>query len=328
MISVGLIGYGYWGRNLARVINDHPKLSLIAICEIDELQYGEIEEKYPLSDYCSTLDELKKHELDAVFICTPTSTHCNLVLFCLDMNVHVFCEKPVAINTAEIALIKTKAKERKKHVMAGHIFEFNSIIVKIKELIDEGAIGDILYIAMNRTGLGPIRQDVNVVYDLATHDISILNFLLNQAPIEVSAHGSCFMSEHIEDVAFINLSYKNNMKASINVSWLEAKKERIIKIVGTQKMVIFDDTSLNEKLKIYQTGTSYQKFNGDFGTFQLSLTDGDITIPNVEYKEPLQTEINHFVNVIEGLETNRTGLENAEAVALTLERIQKSLKSI
>jgi predicted dehydrogenase len=211
--------------------------------------------------------------------------------------------------------------------MVGHIFEFNKAVLKIKALLSDNFLGDVLYVVSSRCGLGPIRKDVNVISDLATHDISILNFLFNKLPIKASASAQKFFNNSREDMANITLFYENGMTANIMVSWVEAQKERTLKIVGSKKMLIFDDTNISEKIKIIDKGLSYLKDDGDFGSFQLSVVDGDILIPKVENHEPLQLELDHFIECIETNKKPLTDILSALNVVKVLNQINNSLSN-
>lgn len=324
-MKVALIGYGYWGRNLARVINRNPYFKLDIICEKDIDKNPEIALAYPnvkvLNDYSNI-----SNEVNAVFVSTPTITHFNISSFFLEKKIHVFCEKPLSTNLSEIEALDKLSKKNNCILMVGHIFEFNTIVQKIKKMLDEKELGDLLYISMMRAGLGPVRDDVNVLYDLATHDISILNFWLKSSPIDIKSSSSCFLNIDKEDLFFIILGYDNKLKVNIQVSWIEPQKERIIKIVGTKKMVIFNDTSISSKLKIYETGESYQKLNGDFGAFQLSLNDGDIYIPKIDYGEPLADEIEHFAECISKNLSPLSDVKSAFEVVKILNKIESASK--
>lgn len=326
MIKIGLVGFGYWGRNLARVVDNHKDTELSVICDLHVSSSDFGLNKYKTIQFERDYKLLLKYDIDAVLICTPTISHFEISEFFAKAGKHVFCEKPLATSITEVNKLADIVAESNKVLMVGHIFEFNPVIKKIKSIIEQDELGEILYISMVRASLGPIREDVNVVFDLITHDISILNYLLEESPLYVNSVGSCFFNEHIEDIAFVNLTYKNKLKVNIQASWLEASKERKIKIVGTKQMLVFNDIDPSNKLKIYETGKSYQKFNGDFGSFQLSLKDGDIFIPNIDYQEPLQLEFNHFVQSVLNGTKPTTDVQNAWKVVDILEKIQKSLK--
>ncbi|MEX0810927.1 MAG: Gfo/Idh/MocA family oxidoreductase [Chitinophagales bacterium] len=327
MLKIGLIGFGYWGRNFARVILNSSSAKLFVICDIDENQsndiFFQIHDQIPFEkDYKKTLN----YDLDAVIICSPTNTHFNISKFFLEKKIHVFCEKPLATEASEVSTLDDIARKNNVTLMVGQIFEFNPVVNKIKTIIENKELGEILYITMVRASLGPVRTDVNVVYDLITHDVSILNYLLDDQPKQINATGMCFFSEGIEDLVFVNMKYNNKLIVNIHASWLEASKERTIKIVGDKKMIIFNDVDTNSKLKIFETGESYQKFNGDFGSFQLSMKDGDIHIPNINYEEPLIIEFNHFISSIVNKTIPITNAQNALKVVSVLNKIQKSLE--
>lgn len=325
-MKFGLVGFGYWGRNLARVIENNNKIDFVCIAEVDETRQLEIKNTYVNVQIFNNYKDLINQNLDAVIIATPTSTHFEICSFFLKNGINVFCEKPLTLKSSESLELDKISKEKNLVLMVGQIFEYNSVVRSIKNYIKEGFLGDILYINTVRAGLGPIRNDVNVVYDLATHDISILNYILNDLPKKINASGACFLNSNNEDIAYINLEYSNNIRTNIQVSWIEAKKERIIKIVGSKKMLIFDDTHPYEKLKIIDKGISYLNYDGDYGSFQLSNIDGDTYIPRIEYKEPLKVEIDHFLDCIINNTLPLTGAESAFNVIKVIEKIQESIK--
>ncbi len=196
----------------------------------------------------------------------------------------------------------------------------------MKKMIQKHEIGHLRYMQFTRMGLGPVRNDTNVIYDLAAHDVSIAVSLTGMLPSEVSATGASFLQPNIEDVAFIQLTFPGNILAEISVSWLDPIKQRVVKVVGEKKMLLFNDLSISEKLKIIETGTNYQNNSGDFGNFQLSVKDGDIVIPNISNNEPLVNEFEHFIACIKGKEQPLTGPNYASAAVKILDAAHASIK--
>jgi len=264
-------------------------------------------------------------EIDAVVIATPVVSHYTIVKEALLRKKHVLCEKPLTILSEESLELKTIAEKNNLILMTGHIFLFHEGIIFSKEKMEKGFLGDILYIHFQRTGLGPIRQDVNVLYDLASHDISIVLYLLGKTPTSVSAFGQAHIQNDKEDVAFVQLEFDNKIMVNIHVSWIDPNKERRMTIVGTKKMLIFNDVSIDEKVKIYDRGISYQSTSGNFGDFQLAIRDGKIVIPNIKYPEPLMQEFNHFKDCIQLNKAPLSDGHYAYEVIKILEAAQQSL---
>ena len=325
-IRVGLIGYGYWGPNHARIIDRNDQCELVAICDFDNDRLKEAERSYHgISITNSHIDLLNDDSIEAVVIATPVMTHRSLVADALKVGKHVLCEKPLAYLPEEIIDLGTIAREQGKTLMCAQIFEYNSVVRYMEKYLKNEDIGDLLYIHSVRNGLGPVRKDINVVYDLATHDVSIILRLLGKLPNYVSAVGSSFIEENKHDIAFINLEFENKVIASINVSWLDPIKQRKLRVIGSKKMLVFDDISVGEKLKVINSGKSYLTKDGDFGSFQVSIKDGDIIIPNVHYEEPLQNQWDHFVDCVNNRKTPETDVENAHKVVKVLHAINSSL---
>tara|TARA_Y100001954_G_C15773725_1_gene585809 strand:- start:782 stop:1786 length:1005 start_codon:yes stop_codon:yes gene_type:complete len=325
MLNLGLIGFGYWGPNFARVVHQSDDCNLAFICDKDEQKKAKAEKAYPetniISDYNSFL---KDNKVDGVIVSTPLKTHYSIVKDLLEVGINVLCEKPLCYTSEELTSLQQAQKESGAIFMIGHTFLFNSAVEYIKTKSSSGDLGDIRYVYFNRTGLGPLRQDTNAMWDLAPHDVSIVLDLLGQAPKSVTAFGEIYLQENLHDVVFIIMEFPNNVIVKIHVSWLDPCKIRTMTVVGEKKMVVFDDVSL-DKVKIYDKGVSYQPNTGNFGDFQLAVRDGGISIPNISYKEPLKEEINHFTESILNNRQPKTDFTNAASVVKVLEAAQKSL---
>jgi predicted dehydrogenase len=245
----------------------------------------------------------------------------------LESGKNVLCEKPLTYTSAESQDLIDVAKINNVKLAVGQIFEYNSCVQYTKKLLKENVLGDIMYLHFKRTGLGPIRQDVNAMWDLASHDISIALNLLGVNPISVSAFGQSYIQKDVDDVIFINLEFPNKVIANIHVSWLDPCKVRTATVVGTQKMLVFDDISLSEKIRIYDKGASYQPKSFDYSEFQLSLRDGGISIPNIKYDEPLKTEVMDFIDSIRNNREPYTNGVSGYNVVKVLEACQYSLEN-
>jgi predicted dehydrogenase len=310
MINIGVIGCGHWGPNHIRNFTNLQNSKVIAVSDLDQNRLNNIKTQYPgivvEKDYKNLL---KNDNIDAVVISTPTKSHYKIAKDSLNQGKHVLCEKPLCFTVKEATKLVELSKSNKLILMVGHVFLFNNGIKEIKNLIVKKNLGNIYYISAIRTNLGPIRNDVNSVYDLASHDISIFNFLFDSLPIEVSAVGMCCLQTNIEDVTFISLKYPKNILANIRVSWLDPKKVRQITVVGNKKMVSWDDLSLTGPITIYDKGVIKEPYYIDYGEFQLITHEGDAFIPKIKKEEPLQAQARYF---LECIENNKIKISNGK----------------
>ncbi|HDP70070.1 MAG TPA: Gfo/Idh/MocA family oxidoreductase [Actinobacteria bacterium] len=332
IINIGLIGCGTWGRNYIRNFEHLDDAKMYACCDFSEknLQHS----KRVLSSlkiYQSPEDLIADPEVDAVIVATPAVSHFELAKKCLNNGKHVLVEKPLTLTSKESVTLMELAKKQGKVLMVGHIMEFNPAVVKLKEIIDSKELGNIYYLYLNRTNLGRIREDVNVMWDLAPHDVSIVNYLIGQEPKRVSAKGESYIVEGTEDVVFLLMEFENNILASIHVSWLDPCKLRRTTVIGDKKMAVFDDMENVDKIRIYDRGITYnpktEREFEDFGSFQLSYKYGDILVPQLQLSEPLKNQCTHFVECIKTGSKPRTDGENGLRAVKVLEAAQKSLKN-
>jgi predicted dehydrogenase len=324
-IRLGLIGYGYWGPNLARNFHQLPGAWLVACADSDTLRLAEIARLYPLQQTSADARTLIDNPtLDALVIATPARSHFGLAKQALAAGKHVLVEKPLAMSSAEARALIDLAHKQQRVLMVGHTFEYNPAVWKIKELLDAGTLGELFYIYSNRVNLGRVQTDINALWSIAPHDVSILLYLLNALPHAVSAHGATYLSQGVEDVIFALLQFPENVQAHIHASWLDPSKTRQMTLVGSEKMIVYDDVDPEAKLKIYDKGV-YKR--GDaFGEFQLRVRSGDIHIPKIDLTEPLKYECAHFLECIRENKTPRTDGENGLRVVRVLEAAQRSLE--
>jgi predicted dehydrogenase len=328
-LRVGLIGFGHWGPHYARILAGTMGSARLAACaEPAAARLAAFERQYPAARaYADYNRLLRDGDVDAVIVATPTSTHREVVERCLTAGVHVLVEKPLASTVADAEALAALEKDTGRVLMVGHTFLFNSAVRAIKGYIDEGLLGDIRYLYFTRTGLGPIRQDVNALWDLAPHDFSMLRYWLGSDPIDLVARGQAYLKPDTEDVVFVTLSYPDRVLASVHVSWLDPVKVRSVTVVGDRKMVVFDDTHPTEKLRIYDRGADYQPREGGFAEFMAAVRDGDIVIPRLDQREPLREQLEHFVDCII---TGRRPIASADdgvAIVKVLERAQRELRA-
>jgi predicted dehydrogenase len=270
---------------------------------------------------------LASPDVDAVAVCVPTRKHFDVVRDALNAGKHVLCEKPLCAEVAEAEELDALAKARGLVLMTGHVFLFNPGILKLRELITSGAPGRLYYLRALRTNLGPVRKDVNSVYDLASHDISIFNFLLDAEPVSVSAVGAAFLQPDIEDLAFISMKYPNDVVANIQVSWLDPKKLREIVVVGDKKMVVGDELAPAGPISIYDKGIIKEPYYDDFGQFNLLAREGDLTIPRVKPAEPLKVQDQAFLDCVKAGKVDFSGGAFSVGIVKVLVAIAESLKA-
>ena len=316
MIRIGVIGCGYWGPNLIRNFS-HLKGSDVVICsDLSEERLAHMRSLYPKLETTTDYRRVLAHkDVDAVVVATPPETHCKLAIEALRAGKHVFVEKPLALSSAEGATMVAEAEKAARVLLVGHTFVYTAAVNKIKEVIDSGELGEIFYVSTTRVNLGIFQERVNVVWDLAPHDISILNYILDRMPESVATQASCSIRKNVEDVAFINLRYPGNVLAHIHVSWLNPNKIRSTTVVGSKKMLVYDDISALEKIRIYDKGVTVTPHYDTFGEFNLSYRYGDILIPRLDDAEPLKVACQHFVDCVEkNVKPRSSGAHGLETV--------------
>lgn len=324
-VATALIGYGYWGPNLARNLYQNKAARLAVICDSAAERLVDVPRLYPgVATAADAGAVFADPAVEAVVISTPVRTHYALARAALQSGKHVLVEKPIALSSAECTDLIGLAERGKRTLMVGHTFEYNPAVLKIKELIDKDEIGQVYYVYSNRVNLGRVQRDVNVLWSIAPHDISILIYLLGAMPVEVSARGATYLSEGIEDVVFATLAFPNNVLAHVHASWLDPGKVRRMTVVGSRKMVVYDDVDSEAKIKIYDKGV-YRKGDPVFGEFQFRLHSGDIFIPKIDMNEPLQVECQHFLDCIRTGQQPRSDGESGRRVVRVLEAAQESL---
>ena len=327
MIKMAVIGCGYWGPNLIRNFHNLPDVELKTIADLDQTRLGHVGGLYPhvacTTDY---RDIIKDSTIDAVAVATPVSTHYKLGSEVLAAGKHLFIEKPMAAKADECRRLNDLADSRNLQVMVGHTFVFTPAVHKINTLMHEGELGEIYYVNITRVNLGLFQQDVNVVWDLAPHDVAMLNHLFQATPKVVSATGRSYVQQEIEDVAFLTLEYPGHQLAHIHVSWLDPNKIRKATFVGSRKMLVYDDVSSLEKIRVFDKGVDVLPHYDNFGEFQLSYRFGDIFVPRIEQAEPLKIETGHFIACIQGQEEPLSNGSHGLQVVEVLEKACQSIK--
>ncbi len=325
-VGLAVVGAGYWGPNLIRNAAETPGAELRVVCDLDEGRLARIGRRHPGVKLVRTFaDALSDPAVDAVIVATPAASHHELALAALAAGKDVLVEKPLTMNVAQSRELVRAADAGRRVLMTGHTFIYNAAVKYVRDLVDSGDIGDVLYIYSSRVNLGQVRKDVNALWNVAPHDISIANFVLGEAPHRVRAVGRSFLQPGIEDVVFAVFEYPGGALAHVHSSWLDPSKVRRTTFVGSRKMVVYDDVESEGKIKVYDKGVRRQGPDGEYGEFQLKLHSGDIHIPKITFTEPLAEECAHFVECVRTRAVPRTDGRSGLAVVAALEAAQRSL---
>lgn len=327
-IKVGVIGCGYWGPNLVRNYMSLPKAKVIAVADKKPDRLQHIKNMYPQIETTQEFQDFFAMELDAVVIATPPATHFPIARDCLEHGLHAFVEKPLTLNCRDAQTLVELARSQRLTLMVGHTFEYNPAVRKVKEIIENGELGKIYYVNTERLNLGLFQPDMNVLWDLAPHDLSILLYILGMEPLSVSVHGGACIFEGKHDVAFMYLEFPEQIIAHIHVSWLDPCKVRRITVVGSQKMLVYDDVESLEKIRIYDRGVEKPPYTDTYHDFQCSYHYGDVIIPYIRFIEPLRIESEEFIECI--LDDQRDPLscgDDGLRVVRILEAAQNSLEN-
>jgi len=326
--GIAVVGLGYWGPNWVRNLYQLRCARRVIACDLDLSRRERMRSLYPGVELSGRFQELLDDpEVEGVIIAAPVSTHYPLARRALEADKSVLVEKPLAMSRAEAADLVRLARDRGRVLMVGHTFEYSAPVLKAGEIIASGDLGEIFYISSVRANLGLFQRDVNVAWDLATHDISIIVMLMGgRVPTAVSCQGQSHYQRNVEDVAMLTLYFARNVIAFIHVSWLDPNKIRRTTIVGSRKMLVYDDTATQEKIRIYDKGVTVNRYYDNFGEFQFSYRYGDIQIPCITESEPLRSECAHFVECIRSGATPKTDGLNGLRVVSVLEAANLSLR--
>ena len=324
MVGIAVVGAGAWGKNHIRVFSEIPNVHLKYICDSDTSRLTKLQKSYPQSKMVEKVAPLLQDpEIKGIVIASSAISHFPLAKESLLSGKDVLVEKPLALNVKDADELVRIAEGKNCILMVGHLLIYHPVVDLLKEMIASGELGKIHYIYTQRVNLGVIRQDENALWSFAPHDLSVILKLLNERPAVVSAHGESYIQKNIEDVVFLSLHFSDGKMANVHLSWLDPHKVRKITIVGSKKMVVFDDMEASEKLKIYDKGVGSLSYDS-YGEY-LSLRFGDITIPNIKMVEPLRAEAEHFIQCMESREKPKTGGRDGLEVVKILVAAQKSL---
>jgi len=326
-INVGVIGCGYWGPNLVRNFRSLSDCRMKLMCDISEDRLRHLRSLYPDVEGETHFDHaLSAGNLDAVVIATSVRYHFAMAKAALLAGKHTMIEKPMASSAAECEELIAIAKSKGLVLMVGHTFLYSAPVRKMKEIIDHGDIGEIRYISARRLNLGLFQKDINVAWDLAPHDISIILHIMKEMPHSINCRGAAHVTPGIEDVTSINLQFSNERSAIIQSSWLDPRKVREMTIVGSKRMIVYDDVASQEKIKIYDVRVDRPPHYDTFAEFQYAYHYGDIYSPHIKQDEPLKIECQHFVDSIKHGTAPLTSGEKGLEVVQVLEACSRSVK--
>jgi predicted dehydrogenase len=320
--TVGVVGLGYWGPNLARNFDRLPDAQLTWLCDASEEPLERWGGAFPSARTTSRLDDLLADDsLDAVVVATPVATHAELATRVLAARKHCFVEKPLARSEQEAQEVVDTARASERVLMIGHLLEYHPGVERLAELMRSGELGDLRYIYSNRLNLGKHRQDENALWSLGAHDVSVILLLAGEEPYDCSAMGESYVKPGVEDVVFALMRFHSGLIAHMHLSWLDPHKERRFTVVGSKRMATFDDMELERKLTIYDKG-----FDEDYSSYgEYIARSGDVFSPRVSNEEPLRLECRHFLDCVRDGTEPRSGAESALRVVRALERLQRSL---
>ena len=336
--NLGIIGIGRWGPNLLKNFNDLPNCNIRGVADLNKARLEGIKAKFPSVDVYSNPESIfLDKSIDSVIICTPTESHFDLCKAALEKGKNVFIEKPLAKTSAQGQILVDLAKRKNLVLFVGHVFVYNAGIQEVKKYLEREELGEIYYLHIARTNLGPVRTDVGAHWDLASHDISILNYWFPKGPLSVSATGANFLNPQILDCVFLNFVYPENIHVNIHASWLNPNKVREITIIGSKKMLVWDDMNLTNPIKIYdksiEASTPYRESTHDsivdsFLSFRSNIYVGDTFLPKISVNEPLLHECKTFLDIVQdvpGVNSLSSGEEGLK-VLYALERSDDSIE--
>ena len=322
-LQLGIVGLGNWGKNVARCFSRTDGARLALLCEGDAQRLAAQQALYPEARATQQIEDvLADPTLDAIALVTPAPTHYALGKRVLEANKHLYVEKPLTLSSADAASLCAIARERQRVLMVGHLLEYHPAVLWMKDYVDSGALGDILYMYSHRLNLGIVRPDENAFWSLAPHDVSVILYLFGSQPDWVAAHGASYLQPGVEDVVFATLHFPDGRMAQVHVSWLDPTKERRMVLVGARTMVVFDDMTPAEPVKVFDKGAVKR---ADAPVF--TVRQGENFVPPIAPAEPLQTECQHFVDAIRHGTAPRSDGADGLRVVRVLEAVEASLRA-
>ncbi|MGH2586139.1 MAG: Gfo/Idh/MocA family protein [Dehalococcoidia bacterium] len=326
MIRIGVIGCGYWGPLHIRVFRELPGATVTAVADLNAARLAHVAETYPGLYTTQGVAELLAGPVDAVVIATPAGTHATLARAAIEAGKHVLVEKPLATSVADAEMLAALAAEHDRCLMVGHTFLYHAAVRALRDLVRSGELGEIYYVDSKRVNLGLHRKDVDVVWDLGAHDVSILRYVLGADAEATSGYGASFHGEPLPEVAYVQLGYPRGIIANLHVSWLDPVKVRRMTVVGSRRMAVWDDVEPEHKLRLYDRGIERAPYYDDFGQWQVAYRNGEEQVVPIAFEEPLRLEAAEFLAGIGGECEPQTGAAEGVAVVRTLAQIAASMQ--
>jgi predicted dehydrogenase len=331
MIKIGQIGAGYWGPNVANSFTGTGRADVTWICDLNAESRAAFQKRHPaIKTTDNFADVLGDADVDAVAVVTPTNTHFDIAKAALESGKHVLVEKPITTIIDQAAELVELADRENLILMVGHVFQYNASILALKALINDGELGEINYLNFVRTNLGPVRTDVNALWDLVSHDAYIMTDLLGAEPVAVSALGQAYLNETVEDVIFATFTFAGGTMAHVHASWLNPRKTRQITAIGSKKMVLWDDLNIKDPIHIFDKRVeppAIENLEGTFLEYKTMVVDGGSTTPKIQLNQPLQSECEHFLDCLESGERPRSDGNSGLAVVRALKAAEKSMQN-
>jgi predicted dehydrogenase len=325
-VRIGVVGCGYWGPKLARVFNELPGAVLAMVADLREERLADIRQRYPNAITTRNYQDLLVGDIDAIVVATPVNTHHRLAKAALLAGKHVLVEKPLTLRADHARDLIELAAEHSRTLMVGHTFVYNPAVEAVRAIVQSGEIGKIYYLNATRVNLGLLQPDINVMWDLGPHDISMISFILGQDPMKVSAHGSAYVNTKrgLHEVVYMNMFYEDGALVNLRFSWLHPVKQRRLTIVGSNKMLVYDDIA-DDKVVIYDKGVEIPPYSVTEEEFHASYRHGERSVLPLEWVEPLQMECQHFLDCIRTGVSPRSDGEDGLKIIKVLEAAQRSL---
>ena len=331
-VGLGIVGCGYWGPNLVRNFLALPGVEVVALCDQDVERANSLNKRFGSSAAVTANyeDLLNNPDIKAIIIATPITSHYTLAKRALLAGKHTFVEKPLTDKSTDAEELVSLANEKGLVLMVGHVFIYNAAVQWVKQFIDSGELGRIFYVQSTRVNLGRIQKTTNPLWSFAPHDISILNYWFDSGPKQITTRGFSFLNKGVEDVIYVTLEYPNNIGAALHLGWLEPRKVRQMTVVGSKKMLVYDDVSMDGKIQVYDKGVhgleDFLEAPHSYAEFSFDLRKGDVRIPHINFSEPLRTECDHFIDCIQTGGRPITDGENGLSVVQALEAAETSLR--
>jgi len=327
-VGVAILGCGYWGINYVRMFRELPDSRVVVVCDRRASRLQEARRRFPGVELTAEVeDALRLDGVDAAVVCTEATAHHSVARRCLEAGKHALVEKPMAMTVADAEELIALAESKDVTLMVGHTFLYNAGIRKVKAYIEQAEAGRVYYLYARRTNLGPIRRDVNALWDLAPHDVSIFNYLLDSVPEWVSAVGAKILRNSREDVGFISLGYQDGIVGHIHVSWADPNKVREVVVVGSDKRIVFNDLNALERVRVFEKGVIPAPAEApSYGEYHFLMRDGDIISPKVEVSEPLKNQCGHFLECVTQGSCPLTGGREGLEVVRVMEAVDRSLE--